>query len=167
MESQIIRDSLLALAGELDLTMGGPSLEVGEGSRRRSLYFKHSRDQQDKFLTMFDDADLLQCYRREVSVVPQQALALSNSQLSLKMAQVIAEKIQLDREAISSEEFINHSFEAILCRLPTAEEVAVCQDYLYRLVNLANSGSVKDDQQLVRARLVHSLINHNDFISIR
>ena len=42
---------------------------------------------------MFDDADHLQCYRRSESIVPQQALALANSELSLKMAEEIAERI--------------------------------------------------------------------------
>src|SRR5206468_12594527 len=39
MEAQVIRDSLLHLSGELDLTVGGPSVPVmDETSRRRSLY---------------------------------------------------------------------------------------------------------------------------------
>ncbi|MEM7316672.1 MAG: DUF1553 domain-containing protein, partial [Planctomycetota bacterium] len=52
MEAQVVRDSLLHLAGELDLKTGGPSIDPQPGGKRRSLYFKHSRDQQDKFLAM-------------------------------------------------------------------------------------------------------------------
>ncbi len=93
MESQIVRDSLLHLAGQLDTNwVAHRSMRIATRSRR-SLYFKHSRDDQDKFLKMFDDADLLQCYRRSESIVPQQALALSNSGLSIKMATTIAERI--------------------------------------------------------------------------
>ena len=44
MESQVVRDSLLHLAGELDLRLGGPSIPPPqqEASQRRSLYFFHS-----------------------------------------------------------------------------------------------------------------------------
>ena len=35
---------------------------------------------------MFDDADIQQCYRRSESIIPQQALALANSRVSLEMA---------------------------------------------------------------------------------
>ena len=83
MEAQVVRDSLLYLAGELDLTRGGPSIPVNdEASRRRSLYFVHSHNEHQKFLSMFDDASVLECYRRAESIVPQQALALENSPLA-------------------------------------------------------------------------------------
>src|SRR5690606_25952912 len=90
MESQVLRDSILHLAGTLDLTVGGPSLDPKKPSFRRSLYFTQSRDDQNKFLSMFDDADILQCYRRPESIVPQQALALANSSISIGMAEKIA-----------------------------------------------------------------------------
>ncbi len=87
MEAQVVRDSLLALAGELDATVGGPSIPVGdEGSRRRSLYFVHSHNEHQKFLETFNDASVLDCYRRAESIVPQQALALENSPLAAQMA---------------------------------------------------------------------------------
>ena len=51
MEAQVVRDSLLHLAGELDPTLGGPSIPVAdEASRRRSLYFVHSHNEHQKFL---------------------------------------------------------------------------------------------------------------------
>jgi hypothetical protein len=94
MEAQVVRDSLLQLAGVLDPKMGGPSINPSDAARRRSLYFKHSRDQQDKLLKMFNDADHLQCYRRTESIAPQQALALSNSKLAIEMSGLIAKKIK-------------------------------------------------------------------------
>ena len=90
MESQVIRDSLLKSAGLLDERMGGPSLEADKPHPRRSLYFRHSRDDQERFLGLFDDASILECYRRSESIIPQQALALSNSQLSMDAAMGIA-----------------------------------------------------------------------------
>jgi hypothetical protein len=170
MESQIIRDCLLQLAGRLDLTMGGPSLDVGNKSTRRSIYFKHSRDDQDKFLTMFDDADLLQCYRRSESIVPQQALALSNSQLSLSTAAQIAQQISERHPEADRNQFIAVTFELLLGRPANEAERAECERYCQELRKLLEKNGQVSGEQLesrIRARLVHSLFNHNDFITIR
>ena len=66
MEAQTIRDSLLHLAGELDTTMGGPPVPIAQqdASRRRSMYFFHSHNEHNKLLDVFDNANVLECYRR-------------------------------------------------------------------------------------------------------
>src|SRR4051812_41080441 len=94
MESQTIRDSLLHLGGELDHKLGGASIPVNMETKRRSLYFVHSHNDQQKFLSMFDDASVRECYRRSESVVPQQALTLANSELALSMAQKIDAQLE-------------------------------------------------------------------------
>ena len=70
------------------LTMGGPSVRPAaqEDSKRRSLYFFHSNNDRNLFLTTFDEAAVKECYRRDQSIVPQQALALTNSKLVLNAA---------------------------------------------------------------------------------
>lgn len=170
MESQVVRDSLLHLAGTLDMTLGGPSLDVGNSSRRRSLYFKHSRDDHDKFLTMFDDADLLQCYRRSESIVPQQALALANSQLSISMAGKIAEQITAKLESSDIQPFISMAIETLLGRPSTAAEREACLKFCNQLHTVLKEQTDSSESELtnrVRSRLIHSLLNHNDFVSIR
>jgi hypothetical protein len=95
LESQAVRDSILALAGTLDASMGGPPVPAPAqaGSARRSLYFFHSNNDRNPFLTTFDEAPVKECYRREQSIVPQQALALTNSRLVLDAARPIAERL--------------------------------------------------------------------------
>ena len=102
LESEVIRDSILSLAGTLDLTMGGPPVasDKQEDSRRRSIYFFHSNNERNLFLTTFDGALVTECYRRNQSVVPQQALAMTNSRLVLDSSKPIAERIS---KAISAE----------------------------------------------------------------
>jgi hypothetical protein len=168
MESQIVRDSLLQLAGDLDTKRGGPSVAANSDSRRRSLYFKHSRDDQDKFLKMFDDADLLQCYRRSESIVPQQALALSNSGLSIKMATKIAEQIAADTGPDQGRDaFIAAVFETLLARPATDQEVLQCTQFFGELAQLFAGKSAESIEPRLRARFVHAMLNHNDFITIR
>ncbi len=168
MEAQVVRDSLLLLSGKLDKALGGPSQDVGQGSRRRSLYLKHSRDQHDKFLTMFDDADLLQCYRRSESIVPQQALALANSKLSMTMAESIAARVGDSLQTADEGHFIHAAFATLLSRPPTDEERIACRSFCDDLRKLLGGHVADADLELrIRTRLIHSLLNHNDFISIR
>ena len=168
MESQVIRDSLLQLAGKLDTTIGGPSIAPNGTSLRRSVYFLHSRDQKDKFLGMFDDADLLQCYRRKESIVPQQALALSNSKLANEMSMEIAKRIGELMKGNSIDEFLNLSFEYLLCRVPTQEERDTCLQFVESAIQLdAENRTADNEHTIARRHLIHALINHNDFITIR
>ncbi|MBO61622.1 MAG: hypothetical protein CMO63_06605 [Verrucomicrobiales bacterium] len=150
MEAQVVRDSLLYLGGTLDSTMGGPSVTPSPGERRRSLYFFHSRDGRSKFLSTFDDADVFACYRRGESVVPQQALAMMNSQTAIASAKQIASVFDAD---LSAEEFVRAAFFKILARQPADSELAECLSYLKK--------------QPKREHFIHALINLNDFMMIR
>jgi len=166
MESQVVRDASLALSGMLELQMSGPSIPLSEQdkSRRRSLYFVHSHNDQDPFLTLFDNANVLQCYRRSESIVPQQALALSNSKLSIGAATQMATRFPAD---MSDVDFISGAFRHILASSPTEEELEVCTNAFaeYRRVNSDRPPKIAN--QRARIGLIHSLMNHNDFITIR
>ncbi|WP_372726357.1 DUF1553 domain-containing protein, partial [Novipirellula sp.] len=119
------------------------------------------------FLTMFDDADLMQCYRRSESIVPQQALALSNSELALTASQQIADRISGDNPDASFDQFVERAFVALLARSPSSEEVDHCAEFGQQIAELHSGATASELSSRMRARLVHVLINHNDFISIR
>lgn len=167
MEAQIVRDSLLSLAGDLDLTLGGPSVPSREDSRRRSLYFVHSHNEHNKFLSMFDDASVLDCYRRSESVVPQQALALENSPLTDQIAEKIANRIHSASMTSNDEEWIREAFRTILANDPTDEELAISISALVQLTELAKSSSADKAVYVARKQFVQALLNHNDFVTVR
>lgn len=167
-EAQIVRDSLLSLAGELDVSLGGPSIAItDETSRRRSLYFVHSHNDHQKFLSTFDDASVLDCYRRAESIVPQQALAMENSAFVSEMAGKIAKRIEAACPNPSDSDFIRTAFTTILSVEPTADEQATMADLLTRMTELAIAMERPDAKIVARVNLVQSLLNHNDFITIR
>ena len=91
-EAEVVRDCLFAIAGNLESTMGGPDIDHQAGLTvpRRSLYFRHAAEKQMEFLQIFDAAGVTECYRRKESILPQQALALANSDLSLRQARRLA-----------------------------------------------------------------------------
>jgi hypothetical protein len=156
-EAEVVRDCLFAVAGSLDSTMGGPDLDHAAGLAipRRSLYFRHAAEKQMEFLQIFDAAGVTECYRRKESILPQQALALANSELSLNMARRIAHTLS-ERARSDSSEFVTAAFEQVLSRPPTDAERSECLRYL---------GT--PDGARRRASLVHVLLNHHDFVTMR
>jgi hypothetical protein len=159
MEAEVVRDSVLAISGRLDLTAGGPDLDYEQGltTFRRSVYYRSAKEKQMLFLTLFDAANVSECYRRSASVVPQQALALANSPLTQAASRLVADRItrELGRDA-DNEAFIAAAFREILNRPATAEETRESVAFLS-----------KANPQTARQRLVHVLFNHNDFVTIR
>ncbi|MBL8820215.1 MAG: DUF1553 domain-containing protein [Planctomyces sp.] len=162
LESQLVRDSLLALAGTLDPARGGPPVPVAEQdvSKRRSLYFFHSNNERNLFLTTFDEALVKDCYRREQSIVPQQALALSNSQIALDSAEQIA--AQLTKSSENDGGFIRNAFRTVVGIEPTPDEVAASLKALNAWRSLPDGTNAS-----ARTNFVWALINHNDFVTLR
>ncbi|MEX0702761.1 MAG: DUF1553 domain-containing protein, partial [Planctomycetales bacterium] len=145
MEGEIVRDSVLAVAGSLDTTMGGPDLDQNAGltTYRRSIYYRHAAEKYMTFLQLFDAANVNECYRRSETIVPQQALALVNSQLSIEQSRKLAQRImeELAQRPGRSERpgrlagpddsgesdatetaYVEALFQHVLCRPPNDEE---------------------------------------------
>ncbi|MBA4188704.1 MAG: hypothetical protein C0467_11955 [Planctomycetaceae bacterium] len=167
MESQVIRDSLLHLAGDLDLTRGGPPIPAAaqEASRRRAMYFFHSHNEHNKLLDVFDNANVLDCYRRTESIVPQQALALWNSRLAMAMGAKINDQLHVRLGDADDARFVNAAFEVVLGTAPTKDELATCLEALTEL--RAELKAAKDAGKRARLQVVQALINHNDFVTVR
>ncbi|MBM3787421.1 MAG: DUF1553 domain-containing protein [Acidobacteria bacterium] len=149
MESEAVRDSLLAVSGALDWTRGGAEIDADKAfdSKRRSLYLQHTPDVPAPFLKIFDGANPMECYRREETVVPHQALALANSEMSRALARTLAAKI-----SGTGDGFVKAAFETVLGRPPSASELRTAAAF-----------TAKPED---REDLVHVLFNHNDFVTV-
>jgi hypothetical protein len=180
LEAEVVRDCVFYVAGKLDLTMGGPDIDHAQGmtTPRRSLYFRHAAEKQMEFLKLFDAASVTECYQRKESILPQQALALSNSELTLRHSRILARALHEKNK--DDAEFITAAFERVLARAPTAEEKAVCAEFLTEQTKRHaadkappappdNDGRAPAADPALRARenLVHTLMNHNDFVTVR
>jgi cytochrome c553 len=90
------RDALLAVAGNLDNTVGGPpgNLATPEFCRR-TLYGAVSRHNLDGFLRLFDFPDPnITSERRAVTTVPLQQLFVLNSDFMVRQAKALAARVQ-------------------------------------------------------------------------
>jgi hypothetical protein len=188
MEAEEVRDSLLFVAGELDPTMGGREIphEQGLTSCRRSLYFAHPGEGKMEFLELFDAANACEAYRRSTSVLPQQALALSNSELELHQGRVLAGKlwraVESGPEADREPAFLHAAFEQIVGRAPSAAERSASASFLDRQAMLFRQqqaeiaaaskaagavGPSTDPDMRARENFIHALLNHSDFVTVR
>ena len=188
MEAEVVRDSTLYVAGALDETMGGPELDQNTGQEvaRRSLYFRGSKEKKMTFLDTFDRANVTDCYRRSETIVPQQALAMVNSPLSLaqarRLAGTLADQLQTQPTPESETAFIAAAFERVLCRPPSDEERDACLAFLAEQSRMfadpaklaafeseeeSDVPPAADPHARARENLLHVLLNHNDFLTVR
>jgi hypothetical protein len=149
-EAEVIRDSILAVAGELSPDGGGPGTfpQINEdvarqpqhrmGSlapvyrasarkrdrHRRTIYSFQQRSLMDPLIDVFNGASMdFSCERRESSVVPTQAFSLLNGQFSQDMA--LAAATRIEREATAPVSRIERAFRLTLGRSPTAPELQI------------------------------------------
>jgi len=112
LEAEGIRDSILAVSGNLDRTAGGPSFFLHEVDRenvyhyhpkekftpaesRRMVYAFKVRMEQDGIFGAFDCPDgSLVIPKRSVSTTPLQALNLFNSRFVLQQSETFAERLR-------------------------------------------------------------------------
>jgi mono/diheme cytochrome c family protein len=168
MDANAIRDALLHLSGDLDLARGGPPVPLAQqdASTRRALYFFHSHNEHNKLLDLFDNANVLDCYRRTESIVPQQALALWNSKLAMTATAKLAARLGAKVNAKGDAEFVAAAFALVLCAEPTYDELVTCLDALRELRGAAQ-GTEAERAKRARLQLVQALLNHNDFVTVR
>ena len=144
LDADSIRDSIFAISGKLDLTMGGPSVVHftskpgpqttpilnyenfdwdSPGASRRSIYRLVWRAIADPFMDALDFPDMgLLSPVRGFSASALQSLALFNNEYLLKYCENFAAR--LDREAKSPEAKIQTAFLLTYQRNATAEEVS-------------------------------------------
>ena len=157
LEAEALRDAVLAVAGKLDTTMGGPSFQDfvierpehsphyeyhlfdpdDPQSHRRSIYRFLVRSQPQPFMTTLDCADpSLRVDRRNESLSALQALATLNNGFMVAMSRHFAERIA--KETDDPGEQVKLMFRAALARSPTIDEQAALDEYV-RKHGLANA----------------------------
>lgn len=153
LDADAIRDNILAIAGALNLKMGGvgviPPLTAEElraarmpdlwpahpdasEHTRRSIYLQVKRSLTLPMLQIFDAPDTAtSCARRERSTVAPQALALMNSEFTAAQAEHFAARIRKQTND-QPEGYVNTAWRIAFGRLPNDEESKIAVDYLKR-----------------------------------
>ena len=140
LEGEVIRDSMLAVAGRLNHQVGGPSVfpklpmgasqprggwdvpESQHAQDRRSVYVFVRRNSRYPMLESFDMPDTHEsCARRSLTTTAPQALALLNSEHTLGWAQGLAGRI-LDTAGADRDRQIQEGFRLTYSRPPDGWE---------------------------------------------
>jgi hypothetical protein len=148
LEGEAIRDAALAVAGELNPKMGGPSVfpelppgmasrggwKTSEGAERnrRSVYVFVRRNTRYPMFESFDMPDTHEsCPRRDVTTSPIQALTMLNSAPAMEWAQGLAGRV-LEAGHADREVQIAAAYKLAYSRLPTTQEWKMAFDFLRR-----------------------------------
>ena len=164
-EGETLRDSMLAIAGLLEHSIGGPGFSdykessgsgttyyepydpVGAEFHRRSLYRFQPRGANLGLLDVFDCPDPASAApRRNVTTTPLQALALWNGPFALRMADTLADRF---RTMIVADQ-ATQLYHSVLQRSPTPSE--------------HRSATTLVDRHGPRA-LARALFNSNEFLT--
>ncbi|MEZ6128419.1 MAG: PSD1 and planctomycete cytochrome C domain-containing protein [Planctomycetaceae bacterium] len=124
-----LRDSWLSASGELELTRGGKAFDLfAEGSPgRRTVYGRVDRQFLPGAFRTFDfPSPDLPIDRRSETTVPQQALFTLNHRMVLDRARHLAAQ----RPEATAVERIQHLFQRVLQRDPSAIELEECQQLI-------------------------------------
>jgi hypothetical protein len=153
LDGDAVRDNILAVAGTLNLKMGGvgiiPPLSKEEilaarmpylwpanpdpaEHTRRSVYLQMKRSMTLPMLQIFDAPDTAtSCPRRESSTIAPQALALMNSEFTTAQAERFAERIR-KQAGEDPEAAVDAGWRLAFARPPDAVERQTAADYLRR-----------------------------------
>ena len=178
LQAEVIRDSLLAVSGQLNRAMAGPSVYpkfgrqvVGASSRadwrnstpaeaaRRSVYVFAKRALPLPELAAFDQPDAsVSSHRRAVSTTSVQALMLWNGEFAQAQATALAARLARD-VGDDSDARIERAFRLVLARAPTPRERRAVRAF----VDAPRDESTPADRD-VWASFCLVLINSSEFV---
>jgi hypothetical protein len=179
MEAEVIRDSILAVSGKLNLKPGGPGIKpriradlldasqrnkwpvlTDEGPQewRRSVYIYVKRQLLMPSLELFDAPTTTDsCALRMQSTVPTQALVMMNDEFVEDQAHFMAERAA--RDAGDLEAAIKRMFMLTLSRVPGELRLSQALDFVRKRARQSDQATALDD-------LAHVLFNSSEFIYI-
>jgi hypothetical protein len=173
LESEVVRDAILAVSGQLDRSAGGAPVPVEtrpDGSFvvrekdqptptskwRRSVYLLARRNYHPTLLGVFDQPNLTtNCACRTPSAVVLQSLTMLNDGFVLEQADYLAQRVA--RCASTPQGQIDAAFRIVLSRPPRPRESEWCADLLRRHAQ-------RYPAQQALAHLCHTLLNTSEFL---
>jgi hypothetical protein len=127
-----VRDSILAIGGNLNYTMGGRPvrLNVLPYSTRRTVYGLVDRQNLPEIYTQFDFANPdAETGKRYETLVPQQALFLMNSPMVVEEARRLTSRDEFN-QLDDDDARIRYLYERIYQREPSPAEIALGENYI-------------------------------------
>lgn len=124
-----IRDSLLAVAGRLDTTLGGRAIDItNSNARRRTAYGAVDRVTLPGVYRYFDfPGSEAHTPERQETIVAQQALYLMNNQFAMEQAGYAAKRTAGEADTAAR---IERLYQTIFGRAPSLDELRIGAEYI-------------------------------------
>ena len=130
MDAESERDSILAVAGTLDLKTGGPSQPLTDEFHRRAIYATVSRSKPDRMMAVFDFPDPNSTSeQRMITVGPMQRLFFLNSRFVAQQCNAFAQRVSKEMAGDSAR--ITRTYQILFDREPTAEELRLGLEFVH------------------------------------
>jgi hypothetical protein len=174
LDAEAVRDAILSISGQLNPTLGGPSVPIaeddegkavigsrvlrdglfagikdpGDNGKRRSVFLSSQRTLQLNLLNTFDLPEMKpNCQQRSVSTVAPQALLLMNDAWVVEAAEKMSERLWSSEP--SSVERIQKAFQLAFCVDADPAELASCQTFIEKQAELFRSDPDEKWQQKI------------------
>ncbi len=185
LESEIIRDAMMAVSGKLNRKMGGPAIGLENHPNgsvvisgkdlahprdrwRRSLYVLSRRTYNLTMLSVFDQPKIsTNCVRRDTSAVVLQTLTMLNNDFVLDQTRAFAARVA-KQAGDTPQDRIQLAFRLALAREPSAGEISWSQELLGREQERyrAAEGNAEAARFTALASLCQMLFNSNEFLHV-
>lgn len=192
LESEIIRDAVLAVSGTLNFEQFGPAFKPPipaeamlarntkspypldardtPATRRRSVYMFHKRVVQHPLMQVFDGPDAsASCGKRINTTVAPQALALLNDPFLRDRANDFAKRL-IAEGGPDSADWIKHGFRLALSRPPSVSELRASLEFVEnQLKGRMERKTIETEDEIRRQSLAdfcQGLFSLNEFIYV-
>jgi len=129
LDAEQIRDAILAVSGQLDLTEGGPGAQ--SDVPRRSIYLRVMRNERDSLLEAFDlPLFFSSTASRDTTTSPVQSLLLFNSQIMMNHGARFAASLSTTFDTAKASATIDELWQRAFGRQPSEEETLAAVDFL-------------------------------------
>jgi mono/diheme cytochrome c family protein len=163
LEAEPIRDSMLALSGQLDSSMFGAGT-LNQQMRRRSVYFFIKRSGLIPSMMLFDWPEhLAGIGQRASTTTAPQALMFMNSPLGRSSAEGLASRVSLEK---GPEALVSRAYKLSFGREASKDETRLAVDFLARQTSTYAADNKPEPARLALVDFCQALLSMSEAIYI-
>jgi mono/diheme cytochrome c family protein len=179
LDAEALRDSVITVSGQVDLSVGGApvmlkvtptGLQTVTSQNRRSIYLLARRSNPATFMQVFDYPVIdVNCTRRSTSATPLQSLTMINSEFLTDSAGHLARRVaSLAGDDASLSKKIDTAYGLALSRGASDNEARIAQELIQQLKLLYENSGVASEDALSRSfeNFAHMLLCSNEFLYV-
>jgi hypothetical protein len=130
LDMETLRDSVLAVSGNLDRSIGGAARPIANNNFRRSIYLTVSRTRLDPAMALFDFPDANNSVdERTVTAGPLQGLFWLNSEFVISQARALDNRL-INDAGDDAEHRIRRAYDLLYARAPDSKEIELGVEYV-------------------------------------